>query len=134
MPGAPQVWLARASNDLALARATLPPGAAYEDLCFHAQQAVEKALKAVYLARHAGFRLVHDVEALIAGLREQGVDVPPDIDAAARPVAHAPGSCPLPRAQKSLPISPSPHLLVSPPTRVWQGGRSCYTDSWFPSS
>lgn len=39
-------WLARAKGDLALASAPLPPGAFYEDLCFHAQQAAEKAIKA----------------------------------------------------------------------------------------
>jgi hypothetical protein len=39
----------RAKGDLALARAPLPEGGFYEDLCFHAQQAAEKALKSVYL-------------------------------------------------------------------------------------
>ncbi len=43
-----QDWLARAKGDLALALAPLPEGAFYEDLCFHAQQAAEKAVKAVY--------------------------------------------------------------------------------------
>jgi HEPN domain-containing protein len=46
MPGSAEDWLARAEGDLALARAPLPQGAFYEDLCFHAQQAAEKAIKA----------------------------------------------------------------------------------------
>jgi HEPN domain-containing protein len=54
----------------------LPPGGFYEDLCFYAQQAVEKALKAVYL--HCGwtFRYVHDLEELITGLQQNGLRVP----------------------------------------------------------
>jgi len=46
--GSSDDWLRRAKSDLAIAKAPLPDGALYEDMCFHAQQAVEKALKAVY--------------------------------------------------------------------------------------
>jgi HEPN domain-containing protein len=60
IPGLPQEWLARAQGDLALARAPLPEGGFYEDLCFHAQQAAEKALKALYLSRDWAFRYIHD--------------------------------------------------------------------------
>ena len=45
-PGSSADWLARARSDLALAKVPLPEGAMYEDLCFHAQQAAEKAVKA----------------------------------------------------------------------------------------
>jgi HEPN domain-containing protein len=48
VPGTAQDWMARAKSDLALAQVPLPKGAFYEDLCYHAQQAAEKALKAVY--------------------------------------------------------------------------------------
>lgn len=34
VPGSVEDWLARAEGDLALARAPLPEGAFYEDLCF----------------------------------------------------------------------------------------------------
>jgi len=47
-PGSPQEWLSRAKGDLAMARVPLPEGVFYEDLCFHAQQAAEKAFKGVY--------------------------------------------------------------------------------------
>ncbi len=40
-PGSAEDWLMRAEGDLALARAPLPEGAFYEDLCFDAQQAAE---------------------------------------------------------------------------------------------
>jgi HEPN domain-containing protein len=73
IPGSPQEWLARAQGDLALARAPLPEGGFYEDRCFHAQQAAEKALKALYLSRGWAFRYVHDLEELITGLRQHGL-------------------------------------------------------------
>jgi len=43
-PDDPAEWIARAKSSLALATATAP-GVLYEDLCFQAQQAAEKALK-----------------------------------------------------------------------------------------
>ena len=79
-PGSPQDWLARAKSDLILARLPLPEGAFYEDLCFHAQQAAEKALKAVY--QHHGwiFKYTHDLEELVTGLKQKGLVVPSEID------------------------------------------------------
>jgi HEPN domain-containing protein len=41
-------WINRARSDLALARAK-PEGVYLEDLCFHAQQAAEKAIKALLI-------------------------------------------------------------------------------------
>jgi len=51
IPGSAQDWLARARGSLALAKQPKPEGAFWEDQCFLAQQAAEKALKAVYQAR-----------------------------------------------------------------------------------
>lgn len=79
-PGSPQDWLGRAKGDLALARTPLPEGAFYEDLCFHAQQAAEKALKAVYQYRGWTFRYTHDLEELITGLKKQGMAIPPEVE------------------------------------------------------
>lgn len=78
-PGSAADWLARAKGDLAISKAPLPKDAFYEDLCFHAQQAAEKALKAVY--QHNGwiFRYTHDLEDLIAGLRQKGLEIPDEI-------------------------------------------------------
>jgi HEPN domain-containing protein len=81
-PGSPREWLARAKGDLALAEAPLPPGGFYEDLCFHAQQAAEKALKAIYLDRGWTFPYIHDLEKLLAGLRENGLKPPGAVDQA----------------------------------------------------
>jgi HEPN domain-containing protein len=80
IPGSPQEWLARARGDLALACAPLPSGGFYEDLCFHAQQAAEKALNAVYLHCGWAFRYVHDLEELITGLRQHGLRVPEAVE------------------------------------------------------
>src|SRR3990172_6567953 len=82
VPGSPADWLARARGDLALARAPLPDGAFYEDLCFHAQQAAEKAIKAVYRAYGLEFRYTHDLQDLLNGLKRNGLPVPAEIEAA----------------------------------------------------
>jgi len=78
-PGSAQDWLTRAKGDLALARAPLPEGAFYQDLCFHSHQAAEKATKAVY--RHYGwkFRYTHDLNTLFTGLMKKAIDIPPAI-------------------------------------------------------
>ena len=48
--GSPAAWLRYAWGDLRLAEAVPPTGVLLELLCFHAQQAAEKALKSVLLA------------------------------------------------------------------------------------
>jgi HEPN domain-containing protein len=65
-PRIPLRWLDNARADLAMARAPLPSGATYEMLCFHAQQAAEKALKAVLLHVEVDFPFTHDLAALMA--------------------------------------------------------------------
>jgi len=47
----PERWLAHARSDLAVARLGLQRDVLPEQLCFHAQQVVEKAFKAVLLHR-----------------------------------------------------------------------------------
>ncbi len=82
----PQAWLRHAESDLALAAAPPPEGVLLELLCYHAQQAAEKALKAVILHRtrsepaftHSLRRLMADAE--IAGI---GAPIPLTADTAA---------------------------------------------------
>ena len=50
-----------------------------EDLCFHAQQAAEKSLKAVYQHHGWTFRYTHDLEELVTGLKEKGLLVPKEV-------------------------------------------------------
>lgn len=89
IPGSAEEWLARARADLALAKAPLPAGALYEDLCFHAQQSAEKALKAVYQRHGWPFRYVHDLKELLAGLREKGLFVPDEVEEATSLTSYA---------------------------------------------
>lgn len=65
-------WLQKADNDLTTAEHTfgMGPEAPFDTICFHAQQCVEKSLKAV-LTRHAiEFGRTHDIEALVRLLPE----------------------------------------------------------------
>ena len=78
----PREWLNRAHSNLA--RAKLWTEAVYlEDLCFDAQQAAEKAVKGLLLARGIGHPFIHDLAALISLVEEAGVDVPADVFEAA---------------------------------------------------
>jgi len=53
-PGSAADWLRRARGNLARAKQPRPEDVAWEDLCFDAQQAAEKAIKAVYVRRGVG--------------------------------------------------------------------------------
>lgn len=63
-PDTPQAWLAYANSDLTLAAASIP-GVMRENLCFHAQQAAEKSLKAVLIFRNIPFPKTHSIKLLI---------------------------------------------------------------------
>jgi HEPN domain-containing protein len=60
-------WLAAAWEDLAASR-HMAAGGFHAAACFHAQQAAEKAVKAVHFARGARAVLGHSVRKLIAAL------------------------------------------------------------------
>jgi HEPN domain-containing protein len=62
--GSPREWLRYAEADLNLARMPLPEGTMHEQLCFHAQQAAEKALKAVLVSLGSDFPHTHDLRIL----------------------------------------------------------------------
>ena len=77
--GSAEDWLKRAKSDLSLAKAPKPPDALWEDVCFHAQQAAEKALKAVYRQEDLAFRFTHDLRDLAGTLVERGISVPESV-------------------------------------------------------
>ncbi len=60
------------------------PGVYLEDLCFDAQQAAEKAIKAVLIARGAVFPPIHDLAGLLTILGQNDEAIPPAIADAAR--------------------------------------------------
>lgn len=65
-------WLRFAKDDLDAARVG-PDLISLEILCFHAQQAAEKALKAVLIDQSTDFPFTHDIGELLLILEEVGV-------------------------------------------------------------
>jgi len=63
-------WLAYAESDLAVAGGVDRAGVLTETLCFHVQQAAEKAIKAVLVAGGADPPRTHDLEMLLAAVPE----------------------------------------------------------------
>jgi HEPN domain-containing protein len=76
-------WISRARSDLTLARAK-PEGVYLEDLCFHAQQSAEKAIKALLIWHGIKFPYVHDLAALLTLLEKATSDLPDSIRQAER--------------------------------------------------
>jgi len=81
--GTPHDWLRRPKSNLIRAKQPKPEEVLWEDLCFDTQQAAEKALKAVLLARGIPFRFVHDIAELLTFLENQGVILSEEIKASA---------------------------------------------------
>ena len=71
----PREWLNRARSNLAHAR-NRASEVYLEDLCFCAQQAAEKAIKALMIARGIEFPYVHDLDHLLSLLAERGEAIP----------------------------------------------------------
>ena len=59
--GSAEDWLQHARSDLALCREAHTEEVLRETLCFHAQQAAEKAIKAVLVARGIAFPRTHNL-------------------------------------------------------------------------
>ena len=74
-PDDPREWLNRAKSNLAMA-INRTPDVYLEDLCFEAQQAAEKAIKAVMIMRAIDFPYVHDLARLLSLLEETGESLP----------------------------------------------------------
>ena len=85
--GSPIHWLRYALSDLELACAK-PSHVLLEMLCFHAQQAVEKAVKAVLLAQGVEFPKTHNLRVLFDLLAEQ-IDIPQEVVIASRLTEYA---------------------------------------------
>lgn len=81
--GSPEDWLKRARSNLARAKLPKLDEALWEDYCFDAQQAAEKALKALLLFNKIPFRFVHDIAELLTLLEQNGFELPEKIRAGA---------------------------------------------------
>ena len=73
-PDDPREWLNRARSNLAIAKNRVPD-AYLEDLCFEAQQAAEKAIKARLMSLDIDFPYVHDLAYLLSLLEDNGASL-----------------------------------------------------------
>ena len=79
-----RAWLARAELDLRAADLELrtPEAGLWADVAFHAQQAAEKALKALLASRDVPFRKTHSIEELGRACLDIAPELGPVVDAA----------------------------------------------------
>jgi len=77
--GTAQEWLKRAKGNLARAKQPKPKEAFWDDLCFDAQQAAEKSIKAVLVHRQIDFPKTHNIRALLELLDPTGSEIPKEI-------------------------------------------------------
>ena len=87
--GLPGDWLRRAMSNLVRAEQAKPEEVLWEDLCFDAQQAAEKALKAMLSHLDVPFRFVHDIGELLTAVDNSGKEIPPEVFEAAELTGYA---------------------------------------------
>jgi HEPN domain-containing protein len=79
-PEDPREWLRRARSNLARAsQGQVTPDVLFEDACFDAQQAAEKALKALLVLKGIQVPRTHAISELITLVAELGFDIPADV-------------------------------------------------------
>jgi HEPN domain-containing protein len=89
-PTDPLAWLARAKSNLRIAElGSGHPGIFLEDLCFDAQQAAEKSLKAVCVYYNLDFPKTHSLVILMDILESASLQIPPEVKAAAGLTSYA---------------------------------------------
>ena len=88
----PGEWLRHARSNLARCRGDRRlPDVLFEDLCFDAKQAAEKAIKAVLVLRRTRFPKTHDLAELLDLVATTGIEVPPEVLEAKRLTPYAVG-------------------------------------------
>jgi HEPN domain-containing protein len=86
----PAEWLRHARSNLSRCRADRRlPEVLFEDLCFDAQQAAEKAIKSILVLGGKRFPTTHDVAELLDLVAATGVAVPPEVARAKRLTPYA---------------------------------------------
>lgn len=78
-PTDPREWLRRARSNLALARIGRQADILFDDLSFEAQQAAEKAVKAVLVWRSLRFPKTQVISDLLTLAAAGGVSIPEDV-------------------------------------------------------
>ena len=101
-PDDPREWMALAKHDLVRAKRRVPDEdeGFLESLCFDAQQAAEKAIKARMIALDVEFPYTHDIKELLESLESAGDAIPDEVRAAEALTPYAaimryPNQCPL---------------------------------------
>ncbi len=74
-PDDPREWMNRARSNLAMAKSEVE-GVYLEDLCFDAQQAAEKAIKALLIKMGVEFPYIRDIAQLLTLLEKAGQEIP----------------------------------------------------------
>ncbi len=77
-PGSPEDWMNHARSDLTLAKIARHNDVLLDNLCFHAQQATEKSLKAVSIHRNIDFPKTHNIKLLLDSLKS-AIAIPEEI-------------------------------------------------------
>jgi HEPN domain-containing protein len=85
-------WVRRARSNLARARQPKPEDALWEDLAFDAQQAIEKAIKAVLVLKQVDFPRTHDIGELLGLLAGAQLVFPESVQRADRLTDYATGA------------------------------------------
>lgn len=86
----PQVWMMHAESSLIRGRVGFGvAGIILEDLCFDAQQAAEKALKALLVTRSVRFPKTHALAELLTLLDRSGVAIPEKVQRATELTTYA---------------------------------------------
>jgi HEPN domain-containing protein len=89
-PSDPEAWLARAQSNLRIAElGSAQPGVFLEDLCFEAQQAAEKGLKAVCVSHGVDVPRTRSLVIMVDTLEQEGLQIPPEVKDAAGLTAYA---------------------------------------------
>ncbi|MEW5692887.1 MAG: HEPN domain-containing protein [Candidatus Hydrogenedentota bacterium] len=76
IPASPEEWLTHAKSDLKFAKLGMNQDVLREQICFHAQQAVEKAVKSVLALFKVDFPFTHDIEELLDICEIAGILIP----------------------------------------------------------
>jgi len=90
-------WIERAKSNLEIAQTKIIRHIHYEDLCFEAQQAAEKALKGLLIFHGVDPEFTHNIEKLLTAL-EKFTTIPTDVQKANKLTVYAvqtryPGEC-----------------------------------------
>jgi HEPN domain-containing protein len=94
VPDDPHAWLNRARSNLVRAQADIRLSEVFlEDLCFDAQQAAEKAIKAVLIHLAVRFPYVHDLTTLLDIVAQSGISIAASVREAGRLTRFAGVTC-----------------------------------------